>query len=56
MIENQIDMIMAVAYLHRILFTNKGKAFAKLKKELLHIINQSFFKTMFRISFFLWDT
>ena len=53
MIENQIDMVMTTSYLHRILFANEGKTFPKFEKELLHILNKSFFKTKFCISFFL---
>lgn len=56
MIKNQIDTIMAVAYLHGILFTNKGKTFAKFKQKLLHIINQCLLKTQLRITFLFRNT
>ena len=56
MIENQINVVMAIAYLDWILLTNKGKTFAEFKKKLLHVIYQSLLKTKFSISFLCGNT
>lgn len=51
MIENQINMIVAITYCKRILPAYKGKSLSQFQQECLQIINQFLFQVMFTIVF-----